>query len=223
MSLPFCYAVKLTQVKLPQNPSVPLHDKDRKRKRAQEPEEPPTKCLRKRPRTSAFGDIIGQPAADSVADNKINPIAIRNERWPKEYFDQDNQTRRDFTKDNWLEKYWEPKNNINHLLARAKSTSSLRGKQSESSSADYSDQKPRDVKSAPHQDVRYETLLATKGSFMDKSKLGAIASSKSLCRTFLKTKQTFPNDSLFCNNLFKETCEIVRNKNEARVVCNILP
>jgi hypothetical protein len=151
MSLSFCYAIKLTQVKFPQNLSAPLQDKDRKRKRAQEPEEPPvcapTKRLRKRSRTSvahsAFGDTFGQSTADGVADNKINPIDywIEKQRWPKKYFEQDYQTRRDFEKDSWLEEYWEPENNMNHLLARKKSSSSLRGRQSEASSTGSSDQK----------------------------------------------------------------------------------
>lgn len=59
---------------------------------------------------------------------------------------------------------------MNHLLGRKKSSSSLRGKQSEASSAGSSDQNPRDVKSALYQDARYETILATKGSFMSKSR-----------------------------------------------------
>jgi hypothetical protein len=233
MSLSFCYTIKLTQVKFPQNLSAPLQDKDRKRKRAQEPEEPPicapTKRLRKRSRTSVahstFRDTFGQSTADGVADNKINPIDywIEKQRWPKKYFEQDYQTRRDFEKDSWLEEYWEPENNMNHLLARRKSSSSLRGRQSEASSTGSSDQKPRDVKSAPYQDARYETILATKGSFMGKSELGVTATSKSFCRSLLETEQTFPDDSLFRDDLFEETCEMVRNKNEARVVRDISP
>jgi hypothetical protein len=190
MLLSFCYTIKLTQVKFPQNLSAPLQDKDRKRKRVQELEEPPV-CMpakrhQKQPRTSvihsAFEDIFGQPAADGIADNSINPIAywIQNERWPTECFEQDVQTRRDLEKDSWLEKYWEPESNMNHLLARKKLSSSNCGKQSEVSSTGSSDQKPRDIKSALYQDVCYETLLATKGSFIDKSELGVTVSSKSL-------------------------------------------
>jgi hypothetical protein len=33
--------------------------------------------------------------------------------------------------------------------------------------------------------------------------------SKSLCRTFLETEQIFPVDSLFRDDLFEETCEMV--------------
>ncbi|TVY83402.1 hypothetical protein LSUE1_G002964 [Lachnellula suecica] len=159
------------------NRSTSPQDKERKQKRAQEAEKSPIRVPSKRPRKSvapsAFGDIFDKPAADGVVDNKINPIAywIQKERWPKECFDQDEQTRRDFEKDSWLEKYWEPESNMSHILARRKSSSSLRGKQSEANSASSSDQKPRDVKSALYQDAHYETILATKGSFMGKSEL----------------------------------------------------
>lgn len=222
MSLSFCYVIKQTQVKFPQNLSAPLQDKDRKRKRAQEPEQPPvcapTKRPRKRLRTSvahsAFRDTFGQPAVDGVADNKINPIAywIQKERWPKECFDQDDQTRKNFEKDSWLEKYWEPENNMSHLLARMKSSSSLRGKQSEirsvtPSSTTPSDEKPRAVKSAPYQDPRYKTILATKGNFMGKSEFNITDTSKSLCRTIFEKEQMVPQESLFCDDLFDKTCE----------------
>jgi hypothetical protein len=233
MSLSFCYAIKLTQAKFPQNLSAPLQVEDRKRKRAQELEELPIstsrKHLRKRPRTSLAGaaakDTCDQEATNGSNGNNTNPVDYWREkgRWPESYFKQDDQTRKDFEKDSWLEKYWEPESNMNHILARKKSSSSNRGKQSEASSTGSSDQKPRDVKSAPYQDARYETLLATRGSFMDKSELGTTAASKGLCRTFLETEQTFPDDSLFRDDLFEETCEMVRNKNEARVVRDISP
>jgi hypothetical protein len=212
-----------------------LQDKDRKRKRAQEtPTGAPSKRLRKRPRTSvanpAFRDTIGESAANSVANNKIKSIDywIEKERWPEEYFEQDDHTRKDLEKDSWFEKHWEPENNMSYLLARKRSSSSLRSKKSEASSVTTSsttpsDQKAREVKSIPYQDARYETILATKGSFMGKSELGVTATSKSLCRTFLETEQTVPDDSLFRDDLFEETCEMMRNKNEARVVRDISP
>ena len=117
---------------------------------------------------------------------------------------------------------------MNHLLAKKKSSSSLRDKQLEASSTapsstTPSDQKLWEVKSTPYQDARYETILATKGSFMGKSELGTIDASKSFCQTLLKAKQTVPDDSLFQDDLFEETCEMVQNKNEARVVRDISP
>ncbi|KAH6665192.1 hypothetical protein B0J14DRAFT_620938 [Halenospora varia] len=84
---------------------------------------------------------------------------------------------------------------LNHLLARRKSSSSLRDKQSEAgsvtpSSTTPSDQKPREAKSAPYTRPSYTTVLATKGSFIDKSDLGITDASKSLCRILLEKEQT---------------------------------
>jgi hypothetical protein len=98
---------------------------------------------------------------------------------------------------------------MNHLLARKKSLSSLRGKPSETSSTGSSDQKPRDVKNVPYQDAHYETIFATKSNFIGKSELGVTTTSKNLCRTLLETKQIFPDDFLFHDDLFEEICEIV--------------
>jgi hypothetical protein len=72
---------------------------------------------------------------------------------------------------------------MNHLLARKKSSSSLRSKQSEAgsvtpSSTTPSNQKSREVKSAPYKDARYKTVLATKGSFMSEFNLGITDKSK---------------------------------------------
>jgi hypothetical protein len=53
---------------------------------------------------------------------------------------------------------------------------------------------------------------------MRKSELGITNTSKNFCRTLLETDQVLPNDSLFQDDLFEETCEMVRNKNEARVI-----
>lgn len=236
MSLFFCYAIKLTQVKFPQNLSAPPQGKDRKRKPEEPPVCAPTERLRKRLRTpvahSAFGDAFGQPAADGVADNKVNPVTywIQKKRWPKYCFDQDDQTRKDFRKDfekdSWLEKYWEPENNMSHLLARKKSSPSLHGKQSETSfvtpsSTTPSGGKSRAAKDVPYQDPRYGTLLAIKGSFMGKSELGITDTSRSLCQTLFEKKQTVPRETLFRDDLFDKTCKKIHNRNEARVVRDI--
>jgi len=165
MSTSSCLATKLTQVQFPQNLSTPPQAKDRKRKRPWEAEDPfvriPAKPLQKRPRTSlaisAVEDTIGQRAVNGVSESKVNPVHYwtRKGSWPKEYFKQDDQTRKDFRKDSekdsWFKKYWEPESNMNHLLARKKSSSSLRRKQSDSgsvtpSSTTPSDQEPREVK-----------------------------------------------------------------------------
>jgi hypothetical protein len=115
---------------------------------------------------------------------------------------------------------------LNHLLAKRKSLSSLRGKQSDAgsvtpSSTTPSDQKPREAKSAPYTRPSYATVLATKGSFMDKSDLGITDASKSLCRILLEKEQTVPQDSLFRDDVFEKACRKIQDRNEARVVQDI--
>jgi hypothetical protein len=116
---------------------------------------------------------------------------------------------------------------MNHLLARKKSSSSsLRRKQLDAGSVTArsttpSDQKPRDVKSAPYQDPRYKTVLASKGSFMDESDLGITDKSNNDLQTLLGAKQSVPKDSLFRNDLFKSTCRNIQDRNETRVIRDI--
>ncbi|KAH8760016.1 hypothetical protein BGZ57DRAFT_944192 [Hyaloscypha finlandica] len=59
-----------------------------------------------------------------------------------------------------------------------------------------SDKKPREAKSTPYKRLSYETILATKGSFIGKFDL-------------------VPQDILFRDDLFDETCESMRARNEA--------
>lgn len=115
---------------------------------------------------------------------------------------------------------------MNRLLAKKKSSSSLRSKQSEAgsvtpSSTTPSNQKSREVKSAPYKDARYKTVLATKGSFISKSNLGITDRSKADFQALLNVEQTVPRDSLFGNDLFKSTCEKIQDRNETRVVQDI--
>ena len=115
---------------------------------------------------------------------------------------------------------------MSHLLARKKSTASLRRKRSDSesgapSSTTPSDQKAREEKSAPYKDARYEALLAAKGSFMDASDLGVDDKSRTLIREFLEKAQPVPKDSLFREDLFNSTFRKIRNRNETRVIRDI--
>jgi hypothetical protein len=47
---------------------------------------------------------------------------------------------------------------------------------------------------------------------------GITDASQALCKSLLKTEQPLPPDSLFRDNRFKDTCERLRNENEAKVV-----
>ncbi|KAI0913155.1 hypothetical protein F4823DRAFT_107902 [Ustulina deusta] len=152
-------------------------------------------------RPSAADDTAGNTAADNVDPN--NPIDFWRKEgcWPSQLFEPD----------------MEP------LLARKRSLSALGGRKraNSASSTTPSDQKPREEKSAQYRDQRYETLLATKGSFMVKSKLDVSNESKTLCKNLLERQQTFPENSLFRNDLFESTCQKIHNRNEARVIQDI--
>jgi hypothetical protein len=154
-----------------------------------------------------------QEEADNV-DSQINPILYwtKTGYWPEGYSEQSD-------------------GNISHLLARQKSSGFLRRRKSALVSVDPastapssttpSDQKPREVKSAPYQDARYETLLAMKGSFMGRPALAITQTSKQNYLHLLDAKQTIPNDSIFCDEIFEETYEMIRNKNEARIIRDV--
>ncbi|RMZ73304.1 phosphatidylserine decarboxylase [Pyrenophora seminiperda CCB06] len=131
--------------------------KDRKRSREVENQldDHLTVPLRKRPRTSPDFTVerpSDQETSFCSRSTQIDPIDywLKEQTWPKEYFEPDP---------------------MSYLLARRKSTPSLRRKRSESGSlaagsSTPSDQKPREEKTAPYQDPRYKILLETKGSFM---------------------------------------------------------
>ena len=134
-----------------------------------------------------------------VETSRRDPIDFwaREGQWPREYFELD----------------------MEHILARKKSLG--RKRSNSATSTTPSDQKPREEKSAPYRDSRYETLLETKGSFMVKSNLDVINTSKILCRTLLEQQQTAPENSLFRDDIFESTCEKIHNRNEARVIQDI--
>ncbi|OAR00251.1 hypothetical protein LLEC1_03468 [Akanthomyces lecanii] len=152
-------------------------------------------------------DLV-EDSVDSAANNHgsvhnpINPIYFwaQEGRWPKEYS--------------------EPK--MEHLLARKKSLSSLSRKRSNSAtSTTPSDQKPREEKSAPYRDPRYQTLLETKGTFMNKSSLDITTNSKAVCASLLENQQEVPEVSLFLDDIFESTCRKIVGRNEARVIQDI--
>ena len=86
-----------------------------------------------------------------------------------------------------------------------------------------SDQKPRELKSVPYQTRRYETLLATRGSFLSECEMDITNESKTLCHTLLGREQTTPQGSLFDDNIFQSICRVVRARNEQRVLRDITP
>ena len=81
-----------------------------------------------------------------------------------------------------------------------------------------------DDKSLPYRSPAYEFDLETKGgSYMFESPEGISASSELVCQNLLTTSQAIPQDTLFRNDLFSETCRKMRGRNEARIFEDISP
>ncbi|KAL7922906.1 hypothetical protein ACQKWADRAFT_291755 [Trichoderma austrokoningii] len=168
----------------------------RKHRESQTQDETP----RKRPRMSR---TIDANTAASVSGKGINLL----EYWIRE--------------GSWSKKFFEPESN---LLARKKP---FRSKQSEAGStapvSAPSDEIPREAKSIPYARPSYETVLAAKKSFMDTCDQGIQKASRDLCETLLSSKQAYPRDSLFRDDLFDTTCRKIRNQNEAMIIRDISP
>ncbi|MCJ1288292.1 hypothetical protein MMC26_007647, partial [Xylographa opegraphella] len=186
-----------------QNSPVSEKAADRKRKRSHETTNCPTAKVQeehttKRARTSVASF---KRAASDTCNKTGHPINhwIREGRWPKEYF--------------------EPEINMSSPLARKKSSAALCREALESSSITPSQK--TEGKSAPYKDLAYETLLAEQGSFLDEFHQGITDSSKDEIPILLNTKQKVPQDSLFRDDLFKEACAKLRDRNEARVINDI--
>ncbi|EFY88800.1 hypothetical protein MAC_05235 [Metarhizium acridum CQMa 102] len=192
----------------PQQLETQLHpiSPGRKRQRqAQDTLERADKPVLKRARLSDEGEKSRQ----ELDSRDTNPIAhwAREGRWPSHFIAQ--------------------APNMNRILARKKSSSSLQSRKrlepGSASSATPSDQKLREAKSAPYRDPRYKKLLEVRGSFMDESALGVADGSGDMILELLSSKQTIPKDSLFRDDIFKKTCRSVADRNELRVMRDISP
>ena len=84
-----------------------------------------------------------------------------------------------------------------------------------------SDQLSQGGKSSQYNSPEYELRLEQKGSYMYKSPLGITNTSRELCRTLLEKEQSIPQDTLFRDDLFDETCKSVQGRNEAIIVRDI--
>lgn len=111
---------------------------------------------------------------------------------------------------------------MEYLHARKKSLSSFgRKRPNSATSTTPTDEKPREEKSAPYRDTRYELLLQTKGIYMDICELGITDASKRLVWDLLSGKQPVPKDTLFDEATFVDACRNLRGKNEARIIQDI--
>ncbi|KAL8369545.1 hypothetical protein RB595_000058 [Gaeumannomyces hyphopodioides] len=196
-----------------QEPPVPAQSRGRKRKQSVddtlEYSLNPDQKRQRTSRTPPAETTFGEPAIGSGDPTQTDPIAFwrKEGRWPKELFQP--------------EDIWEMVPTMKGLLARKKSSSNLSRKRSNSASSTPSDQKPREEKSAPYRDQRYETLLEVKGSYMAKAPLPLPDASKALCQSLLEQTQPVPGDTLFRDDIFETTCQKIHNKNEARIIQDI--
>ncbi|RYP54089.1 hypothetical protein DL768_001091 [Monosporascus sp. mg162] len=151
-----------------------------------------------------------EPSSDPDQEQQTDPIAfwVKEGRWPEEQC--------------WPEENLKAVLAMERLLARKKSLSTpSRVPSISATSVTPSDQRPRGEKSVQYRSQNYEILLATKYSFMGESNLGIADTSKDLCRDLLETRQTVPRDSLFGDDVFGLTCEMIHGRNEARVIHDI--
>lgn len=147
---------------------------------------------RKRLRSSS----VGRDVSDISKSNTPLHHWIREGKWPQEYFEQDGEMIRQLT--------------------RKRSTPSFRSEQAETSSGSVKDGKNPAVRSR-----RYETTLADVAINMGKPEIPPLDSCKTLCHTLLDAECPTPESSLFRDDLFETTCDIIRNRNEARVIEDI--
>ena len=211
MSIPLCHGA--CQVGLTQLDQVVLATSQSKgQKRSHETDSLikgiPTGQLQKRPKKSSDTDVKGREASVAEVCNSKAPISYieywsEYKQWPREYFESVTMDR---------------------LLAQKKSATSLGRKKSNLGSAAWAsldDSKPKEEKSAPYRDPRFQPLLEDKGSFMRRCEEGLGDSSKKLCKDLLEKEQAFPRDTIFDDECFEDACEMLQNRNEPKVVQDI--
>ena len=200
-------------------------------------EQPRSKRLQNLPSSCLDKKKSHQTPASDISEGSTDPLEhwIKTGKWRKEYFKQDSQVREDFERGKspgeagrreWLQEYFseEPFREMqafthpHHFFARPP----LSRKESQSLKTP-SDQPSQGGKSAQYNNPDYEIKLQEKGSYMRKSPLGITDTSRKLCRTLLEEEQIIPQDTLFRDDLFDETCESAQGRNEAMIVRDITP
>lgn len=167
------------------------------------------------------------------SDFKKNAIPldtwVRSKSLPSDSIEQDSEIGEDFEDDSWLEENMEQSTPVVQYMEingtgyprPLKKVPSLSRKQSDTSLSGSGDQKKREGKGAPYRDIRYNTLLAAKGSYMCEFDDDTPKKIRDLCQTLLERDQAIPRDSLFSDNLFKKTCRKIEDRNEAIIIQDV--
>ncbi|KAL8641704.1 MAG: hypothetical protein Q9228_001520 [Teloschistes exilis] len=191
-------------------------------------EDPPSKRQRASP-----SDTVGErPSLQEPGILGRNPIQhyIQTGSWPKAWFEPDQETRKHL-EDESLHALRPMQSFIDSLRPSKKKLSSSPLKRSSSSlsmsSTVDSDQLPRESKSKQYTTV-YELRLQTKGSHMGEYRGPKDADNneknekiKQDCKSLLKRREIHPQDTLFRDESFTQTCEKIRSRNEAVIVQDI--
>lgn len=185
-------------------------------------QDPPSKRLRSSPPSCAAEE------ERNTSKNIGDPIEtwIQTKKWPSQYFEPDSQAGEDFFEHHgWSEEEMEqpstPVVQYVEIDGMRFPRPSRRSTTPGSSLSGASDQLPREVKSAQYRTANYGIILATKGSFMNEYEHGITTSSKSVCQNLLQTEPTVPQDSLFRDDLFYNTCRKLQDRNEIMIVRDI--
>ncbi|KAI9789608.1 MAG: hypothetical protein M1816_005917 [Peltula sp. TS41687] len=186
--------------------------------------------------SSSATDISGQEVLEKPSEGKDGRINhwVRKRRWPKQDFKQDSQIGEGRGQDGWFQRIKAKERSkkdsvqMGWPLMRKKSAASLRQIACDAgsvapSSTTPSDEKPRELKSAPYRQAGYTTLLETQDSFLRESALGIDDKSQIDCQSLLELAQSVPLASLFGNDVFSNTMQTIEGRNEARVIKDISP
>lgn len=169
-------------------------------------------------------DINGsRPLTDTNGDQP-NPrfeIWLQGGSYPAEYFDSGSQTWEDIKADTSARRLDAVKI-PQHITGRKKTAAALRREALEAGFVAPTE--TIDDKSAVYRSPGYELELEIKGeSYMFDSPEGITEDDELLCQRLLTTIQLVPQDTLFRDDLYAETCRKVHERNKARVVEDISP
>lgn len=195
------------------------------------PREPEANRKAERKRNRAQVEASQGPSEKRLrADNHDNRSSHRIDTWrqkgnyPKDYFESSDITWEDIKADTVARRLGADRMAQPHL-GRKKSAASLVSLRCQAAEANMIvPTETIDDKSLPYRSPAYEFDLETKGgSYMFESPEGISASSELVCQNLLTTAQAIPQDTLFRNDLFGETCRKMRGRNEARISEDISP
>ncbi|KAL2187758.1 hypothetical protein L209DRAFT_764600 [Thermothelomyces heterothallicus CBS 203.75] len=196
---------------IPKEQPAPVQSRGRERKHSIEHVLETSPDPHPEPKRQHTEDAFIEPAIISGVHKHTDLIAFweKEGRWPEKDWPEET-SKTDFTMERLP-------------LARKKFSSNLSRKRSNSTTSwtTPSDQKPREGKSVPYRDQRYNVLLELKGSYMTKDPLGIASASQALCQSLREKTQPVPGDTLFRDDIFETTCRKIDHKNEARVIQDI--